>query len=339
MFHDVTFRNQLAEGHALRPRKTVSTLLHTHNTMSEDSGESCFLSSRHAVRALGVDATTLRRWRLAGTIRAVKTSDAPNANHLYDVSRFYAACSEGQGQGAGTGTGGGPAGPAGPARAATTPRRGIIYARVSSAKQKPDLERQKQLLRDRYPDYELFSDVASGINFRRPGLQTLLVRVVGGGVSEVVAASRDRLCRFAFDLVESVLKLHGTRITILVLADAELGSEAAAPGSQRSFEQELAEDLLAINTVFIARMQGRRAAAFRRERSRRNQGEGRPEAEEAQAPDSLLQDADQALGEEDGEFDSNHSHPGVPELCPEGHSASVARRRSARVQPGGCGLP
>src|SRR6266542_2052543 len=94
-------------------------------------------------------------------------------------------------------------------------RESFVYARVSSSKQKEDLERQKQYLLSQFPNHCLISDIGSGINFKRSGLRSLLERSSHGLVKEVVVAHRDRLCRFAFDLLEFVFKLNGTKIMVL----------------------------------------------------------------------------------------------------------------------------
>ena len=65
-------------------------------------------------------------------------------------------------------------------------RECIAYARVSSAHQQQDLERQRQDLQKAYPDHELISDIGSGLNFKRKGLTALLERVLAGLVKEVV---------------------------------------------------------------------------------------------------------------------------------------------------------
>jgi predicted site-specific integrase-resolvase len=69
----------------------------------------------------------------------------------------------------------------------------IVYCRVakrslksSSAHQKEDLQRQIQDLSEYYPDHIVISDIASGLNFKRKGLQTLLDKTVAGLVQEVV---------------------------------------------------------------------------------------------------------------------------------------------------------
>ena len=63
-------------------------------------------------------------------------------------------------------------------------------------------------------------------------------------------AYRDRLCRFAYDLIEHIFKHHGTKITVE-------SDDASSP------EGELAEDVLSIITVFSARMYGRRSGISR----------------------------------------------------------------------------
>ena len=54
----------------------------------------------------------------------------------------------------------------------------------------------------RYPGHRVITDVASGVNFKRPGLRALLDAIHRGNVKEVVVLHRDRLARFALDLLE-----------------------------------------------------------------------------------------------------------------------------------------
>jgi predicted site-specific integrase-resolvase len=116
---------------------------------------------------------------------------------------------------------------------------------VSSAKQKDDLQRQKAAMSAAYPGHLVISDVGSGLNFNRPGLRALLERSMRGEVAEVVVSHRDRLARFATELIEWILRLHGTR---LVVQHQVLETP----------ESELVADLLAIVTVFACRSHGRR---------------------------------------------------------------------------------
>ena len=132
----------------------------------------------------------------------------------------------------------------------------ILYARVSSLKQKPDLERQVAALQSAFPGRAVVTDIASGINWQRQGLNTLLERASKGDLGSITVAHRDRLCRFAYELLEHVFKLFSVEIHVV--------HAPATADDATSEQQELAEDLMAINTVFICRQQGRRAAAARR---------------------------------------------------------------------------
>jgi predicted site-specific integrase-resolvase len=130
----------------------------------------------------------------------------------------------------------------------------IIYARVSSAAQRGDLQRQSDDLRAKYPTHILITDIASGINFQRRGLKTILGRAHSGTLGELVVAHKDRLCRFAFDLVRDVLERSGCTLVVLG-AENDPGGEA-----------ELADDMLAIANVFVAKRNGQRAATNRKRR-------------------------------------------------------------------------
>lgn len=155
-----------------------------------------------------------------------------------------------------------------------------IYVRVSSKEQTTDFERQIALLHNRYSDHRLVTDIGSGINFKRPGLRTLLERSRRGLVREIVFTQRDRLCRFAYDLLSHIFTL------IVVFADAD-----SAP----SGIQELSEDILATNTVFVCRMQGRRVAEYRRARKEK----------ETQAHEVIEESKTNHEGPSDEEFKSS----------------------------------
>lgn len=138
----------------------------------------------------------------------------------------------------------------------TKKKQKIVYCRVSSKKQFDDLERQCKYLVSKYPDYELITDCGSGINFKRKGLQTILERTLSGDVEEIVVAHKDRLCRFGFELIESICNFYDTKLTIL---DHE---------EHRSSEQELAEDILSIITVFACKQMGKRKYSIKNKKDK-----------------------------------------------------------------------
>ena len=76
----------------------------------------------------------------------------------------------------------------------------------------------------------------------------------------VVVASKDRLCRFAFEPIEYIFRTHGTQLVVL-------GEEDKSP------ESEFAEDVLAIMQVFTCRWNGKR-----RYRRKSGQDQGLPDA-------------------------------------------------------------
>ena len=115
----------------------------------------------------------------------------------------------------------------------------IIYARVSSKKQQPDLIRQIKFLRKKYPGY---TDIGSGINFKRKGFQTILERLFNGTIKEVVVAYPDRFSRFGFDLFEWIFNKFGGKLVHL---------QASTTSGEHDFLSE-------IITVFTARYNGKR---------------------------------------------------------------------------------
>lgn len=144
------------------------------------------------------------------------------------------------------------------------------YARVSSDHQKEDLVRQVELLQKTYPGAEIITDIGSGLNFKRKGFQTLLERVHSRDFKTVVVTYKDRLCRFGSEIVEFIFKKSDTELVVL----------NQLPGSPKSETTELAEDLLSITTVFVARNNGNRSANFRRQRKHEEEEKQKQEEEE-----------------------------------------------------------
>lgn len=177
-----------------------------------------YIPGRKAANKLGVHQNTLRKWANEGKIPHIKT---PAKQRLYDVDAFLADKVE---------------------------KKSVCYCRVSSYKQRDDLERQVEHMRRRYPQHEIVTDIGSGLNSKRKGLRAILELADQGKLGEVVVAHRDRLCRFGFDLVEWWIALHGGKI--VVLNDVSLSPEA-----------ELSQDLLSIIHVFSCRMHGLRKYA------------------------------------------------------------------------------
>jgi predicted site-specific integrase-resolvase len=121
----------------------------------------------------------------------------------------------------------------------------VVYCRVSSAKQKDDLERQCLYLGSKYPDCKIIKDIGSGLNYKRRGLFKLLEMSNKRIIDRVIVSSKDRLCRFGFELIEWVLLQNDTKIVVL-------------DKIQKTHQQEFSEDILAILQVFACRWNGQR---------------------------------------------------------------------------------
>ena len=129
----------------------------------------------------------------------------------------------------------------------SAPKLNFCYARVSTRGQSDDLTRQAQLLSSRFPSYILIKDIGSGINFKRKGFKTLLDYALKGHIGEIVVTHKDRLCRFGFELFESILsRCSNGKIVVLNRRDL-------------SPTEELTSDLLTIITVFASRLYGLRS--------------------------------------------------------------------------------
>jgi hypothetical protein len=137
-----------------------------------------------------------------------------------------------------------------------------IYARVSSKKQLDDLSRQIEYIRSTKPEYTSYtviSDVGSGINFKRKGLNTILDSCLQNIIGEVIVAHRDRLSRFGFDLINIIVSKSGGKINVI---DDE---------RDKSSEQELSEDLLSIIHIFSCRQMGKRSYKTKNDKISKNQ--------------------------------------------------------------------
>jgi predicted site-specific integrase-resolvase len=146
-----------------------------------------------------------------------------------------------------------------------TERRKICYARVSSSSQKEDLERQIASLRSQFPTHDVISDVGSGLNFKRKGLRAILELALQGSLQELVVTYKDRLTRFGFELIQTIVHFHKGKIVVLNREE------------EQTPEQELCQDLIAITTVFTARIHGFRSGRNNIKKHRDKDGEKREE--------------------------------------------------------------
>lgn len=180
-----------------------------------------------ASELLGVSITTLRRWDKAGLLVAERT---PGGHRKYDISKIDPNLLHGVG---------------------SVSRKTVAYARVSSHDQKDDLERQTKVLelycaRQGW-QFEIIKDLGSGMNYRKKGLKRLLDDILNNQIGRLVLTHKDRLLRFGAELVFALCEARNVEVVII------------NQGENLSFEEELAQDVLEIITVFSARLYGSRS--------------------------------------------------------------------------------
>lgn len=126
----------------------------------------------------------------------------------------------------------------------------IGYCRVSSNKEKDGLERQvenvKTYMIAKGYSFDIITDIGSGINYNKKGLNQLIDMITNSEVEKIVILYKDRLLRFGFEIIENLCNKYGTTIEII-------------DNTEKIEEQELVEDLIQIVTVFSCRLQGKRA--------------------------------------------------------------------------------
>ena len=128
----------------------------------------------------------------------------------------------------------------------------ISYSRVSTQGQKSQLSEQTNRLYNYCISKgidlnEQLSDIKSGMSFEREGFQNLCQQVIQGKVKLVIVENRDRLVRFGYEVIEGLFKYFGT--TILVINDKI---------NNKTYEQELTEDLISIIHYFTAKSHSHR---------------------------------------------------------------------------------
>lgn len=139
--------------------------------------------------------------------------------------------------------------------AETAPRgRTAVYARVSSADQKADLDRQvarvtawattQQIAVDK-----VVTEVGSALNGHRRKFLTLLR---DPAVTRIVVERRDRFWRFGSEYVEAALAAQGRELVVVDSAEVD---------------DDLVRDMTEILTSMCARLYGKRAAANRARRA------------------------------------------------------------------------
>lgn len=195
------------------------------------------ISIGQAAKLLGVHVQTLRNWERTGKLKP--DSISPGGTRRYNQDKILQITGKELPE------------------IEKDERITIAYARVSSHDQKADLQRQAQVLElycaEHGYKYELITDLGSGMNYYKKGLTTLIHKILENNVRRLILTHKDRLLRFGAELIFSICEAKGVEVVIL-----NKGEEKA------SFEEDLANDVLEIITVFSARLYGSRSRKIKR---------------------------------------------------------------------------
>jgi putative resolvase len=186
------------------------------------------LRPKEVCERLGISYTTLREYVKRGYIKPVLTPGGKWRFREEDVERLIGGV--------------------------VKQRRVILYARVSSNSQRDDLEGQVKVLEDwarqnNIVDYEVVTDIGSGLNEDRRGFKKLLRLAVERKISKIVIAYPDRLTRFGFKTIEELLRPFGVEIVVLSHEDKDP-------------REELVEDLITITSHFAGKLYGMRSHKY-----------------------------------------------------------------------------
>ncbi len=178
-------------------------------------------------KIVGVSVKTLQRWDNHGKLPAKRT---PSNYRYYTDEDLRIALGE---------------------KPRPQVRKVIVYCRVSSSNQRPELKNQVKAMQEfanicGYSVSETISEIGGGLDFKRKKFIEIIIAMLKGDIEVIVVAHKDRLCRFAFDFVEQLANYSDCQIIV-------------ANQTQLSPESELCNDLMSIVHCFSCRLYGLRS--------------------------------------------------------------------------------
>ena len=183
-----------------------------------------FVKIGEAAKALGVSIQTLRRWEERGYLAPSRKSEGNT--RYYDLDQLLG-------------------------KEKVEADLTVAYARVSSHDQKEDLKRQADVLAGYCTrqgwNFQVIQDLGSGMNYQKKGLKALIQLILDRKITRLVLTHKDRLLRFGAELIFALCEAKQIEVILI------------NKGDEISFEEELAQDVLEIITLFSARLYGSRS--------------------------------------------------------------------------------
>lgn len=191
------------------------------------------MKASEVLKLLRISRPTLTKYIKNGLIKGKKL---PNGYYDYDEGSVYALLNE------------------------NIPRKIIIYARVSTKKQKKDLENQIEFIKNYCFQNgiiinEIYQDIASGMKLNRKELMIVIKEIINHKVKSVIISHKDRLSRIGFELFRDLFKEFGTEIIVV----NELESV--------STEQEIFQEIISLLHCYAMSMYSRRRKEFTKKKA------------------------------------------------------------------------
>ena len=191
-----------------------------------------FVTAKEVKEKLHISGVTLMRWKNEGRIKSMTLSAR---KVLYDLDSIIKEDENKKEN-----------------------KLNVIYGRVSTPRQKTDLNNQIELIKQYMLSNgigidEIYSDIASGLNEKRIGFNHLLESVFKKEIDTVYITFKDRLSRFGFDYFTTIFAYFGTKIVVLDQKEE----------TNKTYQQELTEDLIAIIHSYSMKMNVNRRKKFK----------------------------------------------------------------------------
>ena len=187
-----------------------------------------YVGSRELKKILGVTNQTVYNWRKAGKISFKQVN---KRNFVYDIDSVLN-------------------------QNLMSTKQVVAYCRVSNSKQKDDLIRQEESIREyaRVNGIKIdafYSEIVSGMNEDRKFFNKIIEEVCQNKIAKIYITFKDRLTRFGFKYFERLFSKYGCEIVVLNST------------SETTFEQELTQDLISIIHHFSMKMYSNRRQKFK----------------------------------------------------------------------------
>lgn len=184
------------------------------------------LTIKEASEFLGVSIPTMRRWENEGKITSYRTTGKHRRYDKNDLIRFKSKEDDSY-------------------------KITIAYCRVSSSDQKQDLQRQIDNVSNyciaKGYQFKVISDLGSGLNYNKKGLKELISLICSEEIDRIVINYKDRLIRFGYEMIEQLCTIYNVKIEVINHTE------------DKSYEEELVEDVLFVITVFSSKLYGSRS--------------------------------------------------------------------------------